>query len=232
MRVWPRGTVNFNSGMLEVGPLDVRSGGRIFVGATGPARTLRSTFLDIAPGGLIDLNHNFMIVDYLGISALPPVVVNLQTGYDHGSWSGLGLRSSTAATNVTHALGFAESSAIFTSFPALFGGQLVDDTAVLVRYTRYGDADLNGIVNLIDFNILAANFGAVSRYWWEGDFTFDGAVNLNDFNRLAASFGLTAGPGGPTPEDWAALASAVPEPGTSALFATAACAMSLRRRRR
>ena len=41
-----------------------------------------------------------------------------------------------------------------------FAGQDVDNTAVLVAYTRYGDADMNGIVNLNDFNRLTAGFGS------------------------------------------------------------------------
>jgi uncharacterized protein (TIGR03382 family) len=61
---------------------------------------------------------------------------------------------------------------------------------------------------------LAANFGLSGKFWHEADFTFDGLVNLQDFNRLAANFGLTAGPGGPTPLDWSNLASAIPEPGS------------------
>jgi hypothetical protein len=50
--------------------------------------------------------------------------------------------------------------------------------------------------------------------WSQGDFTYDGIVNLQDFNRLAANFGLSAGADGVVdPEDWAALAAVVPEPG-------------------
>ena len=47
----------------------------------------------------------------------------------------------------------------------------------------------------------------------------NGRVNLSDFNVLAANFGITAGAGGPTPSDWSALSSAVPEPGSAALLA-------------
>ena len=56
-----------------------------------------------------------------------------------------------------------------------------------------GDANRDGVVNLADFNTLAANFGTTSGATWEqGDFTGDGAVNLADFNTLAANFGQTA----------------------------------------
>ena len=89
-------------------------------------------------------------------------------------------------------LGYAEASDIFTSFPATFAGQSVDNTTVLIRYTYYGDANLNGFVNLADFNRLAGNFGGTNKLWSQGDFTYDGIVNLSDFNRLAANFGRPA----------------------------------------
>ena len=134
---------------------------------------------------------------------------------------------SSTANGSTHGVGYAEASSL-PVVPAIFGS--VDDTSVLVRYTRYGDANLDGLVNLDDFNRLAGNFGSTSALWSEGDFTYDGRVNLDDFNRLAGGFGLSAASDGPTPQDWAALAAEVPEPGVLWLGA-AAVAPTLRRRR-
>ena len=54
-----------------------------------------------------------------------------------------------------------------------------------------GDANNNGIVNLQDFNILAANFGQTGRDFTQGDFDYDGLVNLRDFNILASRFGTS-----------------------------------------
>jgi hypothetical protein len=65
----------------------------------------------------------------------------------------------------------------------------------------------------------------------QGDFNYDGIVNLADFNRLAANFGLSAGPDGVVdPEDWSALAAAVPEPAVSTLIGGVCMATLLRRR--
>jgi hypothetical protein len=96
----------------------------------------------------------------------------------------------------------------------------VDDTAVLVKFTRYGDANLDGQVNLADFNALAANFGQSNRFWRQGDFNYDGTVNLQDFNRLAANFGLSAAGPQVTPHDWARLGAAVPEPAVACVALT------------
>jgi hypothetical protein len=65
----------------------------------------------------------------------------------------------------------------------------VDDTAVLIKYTWSGDADLTGVVELADYNRLAFNFGESGRIWSDGDFNFDGTVDLTDFNLMSPNFG-------------------------------------------
>ena len=62
---------------------------------------------------------------------------------------------------------------------------------VLVKYTFYGDSDLDGDVDLGDFNRLAGNFGTSDKRWKHGDSTYERNVNLADFNRLASAFGLS-----------------------------------------
>jgi hypothetical protein len=76
---------------------------------------------------------------------------------------------------------------------------------VLNFFFLQGDADHNGIVNLQDFNILAANFGQAPRDFTQGDFDYSGNVNLNDFNLLAGRFGQMV---------------AAPESGSGRLFAS------------
>jgi hypothetical protein len=100
---------------------------------------------------------------------------------------------------------------------------------VYVQKALLGDANLDQQVGLADFNILAANFGGASGIWVTGDFSGDGLINLTDFNLLAGHFGMTALATAPTPEDWSALAAAVPEPGCLGLLAAGAL---LRRRAR
>jgi hypothetical protein len=153
---------------------------------------LTTQALSIGALGAFDLAANAMIVDYTGSSPLSLVRAALTSGYNGGGWNGSGINSSAAATTPGRAIGYAEASALFSSFPAMFLGQTVDDTAVLLRYTRSGDADLSGSVNLNDFNRLATNFGGTNAVWSQGNFNFDATTNLNDFNLLAANFGLSA----------------------------------------
>lgn len=53
-----------------------------------------------------------------------------------------------------------------------------------------GDANGDGLVDLDDFQILAANFGQSPRDFTQGDFNYDGTVDLQDFNILAERFGV------------------------------------------
>jgi hypothetical protein len=46
------------------------------------------------------------------------------------------------------------------------------------------------IVTTSDFTRTANNFGGVNKHWYEGDFNNDGMVNALDFNALASNFGF------------------------------------------
>ncbi len=120
---------------------------------------------------------------------------------------------------------------------AEFGPSFVGDAVAstlgvdnLRALTIPGDANFDGVVNLNDFNVLATNFGtATGATWQQADFDFNGTVNLNDFNLLAANFGVSASSASPTPQDWAALSAAVPEPSTLGLLSIALVAATRRR---
>ncbi|MEM7681556.1 MAG: dockerin type I domain-containing protein [Planctomycetota bacterium] len=97
-----------------------------------------------------------------------------------------------------------------------------DDFSLSVATTTAVDGDANGDgdVDLLDFDILAGNFGAgPGAVGGEsiGDFNGDGNVDLLDFDILAGNFGFTS-------------PSAVPEPASAAVLGLAGAAL-LRRRR-
>jgi len=179
-----------------------------------------------APTAKLDVTNNAFVVDYTGASPLDTVKAQVTTAYNGGAWDGNGITSSSANAS-NFGVGYGEASAL-TTVPAIFGS--VDSTSVLVRHTRYGDANLDGQVNLQDFNRLASNFGSTTGLWTQGDFNYDGNVNLQDFNRLASNFGLSAAGPTVTPEDWARLGAAVPEPAVAGVIA-GAWIVTMRRRR-
>jgi hypothetical protein len=171
----------------QLASLSIGAGGRATL-SSGGAATLRTGAITITVSGRLDITDNAVIVDYTGTSPLAAIRGLVTSGYNGAGWSGNGITSSIAAATAQRAVGYSEANAVFSSFPATFAGQSVDETAVLLRFTRYGDANLDQTVNLTDFNRLAANF-ATGTLWSQGNFNFDATVNLSDFNALAANFG-------------------------------------------
>jgi predicted outer membrane repeat protein len=186
----------------------------------------------IAGTNTLDLRGGALVHDYTGTSSLSDVHAKIISGYNNNTWTGTGIKSTTAAADDNLAIGYAEASALFTTFPATFMGESIDNTTLLVRLVRNGDADLSGTVGLDDFNRLAASFGSSGALWDDGDFNYDGIVNLNDFNLLAANFGLSAAGQRVSPGDWAALGSAVPESGVTGLIVLCGTITVARRHRR
>src|SRR5262249_9532093 len=113
-----------------------------------------------------------------------------QIGYNGGAWNNIGINSSVAAADATKstAIGIGESATILGGGGGIFDGIAVDATALLLKYTYYGDANLSGNVDTIDFNILAASFAKTGKYWASGDFDWSTIVDTIDFNRLASNF--------------------------------------------
>jgi hypothetical protein len=171
----------------------------------------------------LDITDGKMVVDYSGASPLASVVSNLTSGRNGGAWNGNGINSSTAAANsTTKGIGYAEQSALGVGS---FGGESVDATSVLIRYTALGDANLDGTVNSNDFNLFVGGYGMTgSGLWVKGDFNYDGKVSTLDFNHLAGNFGTTV--------PAAALGAVVPEPAVGGLMALAGVSACFRRVRR
>jgi hypothetical protein len=211
---------------VRAGAFSVGAGvARMLPGTSAPSVT---GSLHVAPMAALDLTDNGLVIDYDGPSPIADVKSFIASGYAGGAWTGNGIRSSTAAAISGTGIGYAEASALGI---LEFQGEPLDDDALVIAHTRYGDANLDGAVNLADFNRLAANFGSTSATWFTGDFNYDGQVNLSDFNLLAANFGLAAAGPHVTPGDWSALGSAVPEPACGALLIAACSCLSIRKRR-
>src|SRR5207244_732209 len=110
--------------------------------------------------GTWDIGSTPLVIDYTGPSPIAALGRALGSGFAGGNWNGTGLTSAIAAANTARntGLGFAEARDVFGASGGVFDGVAVDDSAVLVRITLYGDANLDRTVNTIDFNLLAANF--------------------------------------------------------------------------
>jgi hypothetical protein len=181
--------VSFNA-TQRLGALNIGTGGAAFV-TPGGATVLTVTSLDVTGSGVLDLANNALVVDYSGGSPIGRVQSLLKSGYNAGAWNGRGINSSLSNAS-TFALGYGEASDVAPG--GTFAGQNVDATSVVVKFTRYGDANLDGAVNGADFAHLAGNFGRTGRLWIDGDFNYDQSVNGADFALLGGNFGKSAPP--------------------------------------
>jgi hypothetical protein len=175
--------------------------------ATDYTHRLESLTFDETGGtvhGSWDLKQNPMVIDYTGTSPLPALRRYLKSGYAGGNWNGTGLSSSSAADPAaghTTALGYGEASTVLGAAGGDFKGVAADNSSILIKYTYYGDADLDGDADGVDIGNWATNFtgelgGAGSKVWTQGDWDYDGDVDGVDAGRWAQTFTGELGGGG------------------------------------
>src|SRR6185436_11268720 len=115
-----------------------------------------------------------------------------------GSWNGVGIISSAAAASGgLTTVGIGEASAVMGiggSQTALIGGQTVDSTAVVVKYTYAGDANLDGKINVDDYGKIDFNVTLGTSGWINGDFNFDGKINVDDYGIIDFNVGIQGPP--------------------------------------
>ena len=117
-------------------------------------------------------------------------------------------------------MGYAENSTLPLGAYANFRGQTVDDTSVLITYTRTGDANLDGVVNDDDVTIVSATYapGVPQPHWALGDFDYNGFVDDDDVTLLGVFYDPEALPLA-APEAAMAGAATVPEPASWLMIA-------------
>jgi hypothetical protein len=205
--------------------------GKLVVSAKGTPNSDSGTSvvqtLSIAPGAQLDLSNNSAIIDYTGAvgSLVDDTRQHLQAGR---------LTSSASVTD-SRGLGYADNAAL-DEVKTSFGGQSVDASSILIKYTYLGDSDLDGDVDVADLGKLATAWQTANA-WSNGDFDYSGTVNVGDLGLLAtnwqAGVGSPLGPG--FAEAAAALglpSAAVPEAGAMMGVGVLAMVSASRRTRR
>jgi hypothetical protein len=226
---------NLTTGLIRQGSLVIGRGSRVNLGPSGGTSVVGELLIPAggpALPGTLDINNNQVIVDYADAASNPEGIVRMRIIEGRGAiglgatWTGEGITSGTAATDVStdpesSSVGYADNGSLPLGPYQSFGGQPVDDTSLLIAYTRTGDANLDGIVDDTDVTILGATYDPTTPqpHWALGDFDYSGFVDDADVTLLGVFYDPTAEPI-PSPAVAANSIAAVPEPRAVALLVT------------
>ena len=228
-------------GRLNTGLAAIALSAMVASSAHALVETMNS--LTIAPGGVLNIKNNNVVVTSGNMGALVGATYTgisgyLQTGLLNGPnvyWDGPGINSSVAANETLTAVGIASNTdQQYATWPPLTP-VAVGANAVLIKYTWLGDTNLDGVVD-VDFdygNFILGLTNSVPAAWQYGDFNYDGVVD-QDFDYGDFLLGLLGqtGPLASQGSSAAASVQVVPEPSSIGLVAVAALGILSRRNRK
>jgi autotransporter-associated beta strand protein len=205
------------------------------------ANSLITSSLTIAVTGKLDLNNNDLLVQNGNLSKLFALVAS---GYNSGAQNGYGIFSTAAANDTTHltTLGIIQNSVDGTVsgamlYPTFDGFTDAANSDVLIKYTYFGDANLDGKVDGSDYSRIDNGYLNHLTGWYNGDFNYDGVVNGSDYTLIDNAFNTQ---GAILTSEFAQITtefappiqiSTVPEPATTGLLAIGTVLMLGRRHR-
>lgn len=142
-------------------------------------------------GTTVDLGNSTVYLAYSpGNDPVSAIRQYLVRGYNNGAWNGVAtasagsINSSAAFANAGYTIGYADS--------ADGTGTNTRANTIKLKYTRKGDANIDGQVNFNDLVTLAQNYNTSGKVWDRGDFDYDGSVQFSDLVILAQGYGTAA----------------------------------------
>ncbi len=207
------------------GTVSIANGATLSIRASGTTEAV-SRFAMLAlsggasPSATLDLNDNALI-----LTAADSSIVRSQiaSGRNGGAWDRMGITSSSARNLLVanKTLGAISGKQFLSVGQTDVAGFAIAPSDTLVKYSFYGDTDLNGVVNFDDYARTDRGFNNAGSDWFHGDFDYNGVVNFDDYALIDLAFDTQRG--------GLSGMSAVPEPG--ALITLTAAAILWRRPR-
>jgi hypothetical protein len=182
--------------------------------ATAQANQLNS--LTISDAGIVDLGNNDLVIDYTGSSPIASLI---------GYFTAGALLSNADASGLPTCLAISEASDLGVTE---FNGQPVDESAVLLKYTYVGDANLDGQVDALDYeriDLAIGNSGVAGTA--QGDLNYDGTVDALDYEQVDLNIGNGVG----SPLAGIDGGRFIPEPASLSLILGSALLLARRNRR-
>jgi hypothetical protein len=194
---------------IQLGTLNISSSASVLAqpaGAITDRQLLELGSLNIAGSlnnwtGQLDLANNDLIVHNGNLAAITNM---LAQGFHYNGklWTGEGINSITAASDTAQftSLGVilnstATGQLLYGSSASLhlFDGVSPGLTDVLVKYTYYGDANLDGSVDGSDYSLIDNGFHKQLTGWINGDFNYEGLVDGSDYTLIDNAFNRQSG---------------------------------------
>jgi autotransporter-associated beta strand protein len=223
-------------------PLNVSTGATVQIAASSGNVSYVPTLSALNNSGTIDLTNNAMVIQNSS-GTLATLSAEVKAGYNGVAWNGTSgsagvILSSAAAADTTHLTAIGISTGL-TSFQGAGGSVTVGAGDVVLKYTYYGDANLDGQVNSADYTRIDSGFLTGATGWQNGDFNYDGVINGSDYSLIDNAFNiqgaqLSAQVATATAQiaGGSGTASAVPEPTTLGLLGLGVMGLLGRRNRR
>ena len=143
--------------------------------------------------GKLDLNDNDLVIqsDSTNKAAVLAQATNwISSGRNNGSWNGTGILSTSAAgaTNQATSLGVMinDNGSGGVLYPSFSNSSGLNANTILVKYTWYGDSNLDGQITRTDYmmwNVGIASGGTRTGWLW-GDFDYSTGINSVDYDLL------------------------------------------------
>ena len=174
----------------------------------GTGRSVVIVNSNYSNSGKIDLANNDMIVKGGGASGLTAINAQLKSGLNIGgaTWQGAtGIESSVAAADTSHIMAIGAIQNVNGTVPlygsgggisGTFDGQTtLGTTDILIKYTYFGDANLDGKVDGSDYARIDAGYisGGTKTGWLNGDFNYDGKIDGSDYTLIDNAFNRQSG---------------------------------------
>jgi unsaturated chondroitin disaccharide hydrolase len=139
--------------------------------------------LSLNATGILDMGANDLIVHN---GNLPEITGLIVQGFGAGNWKGASGITSTAGAAIKMSALAPELNASGSTGTIMsnFDNQTVVRTDVIVKFSMFGDANLDGQVDGSDYTLIDNGFNTHATGWHSGDFNYDGVVNGDDYTLI------------------------------------------------